>query len=428
MATKPAFKIDSKGNLSVSGDFTFFKGDYTNAPTEEKLKDNLRTYLGIKDSGNIAQVNYLPVLTINNDHAYTNYSYDASTGTYTLTAAQDCSSKFSQYYSYDIPCRDLAGEQCRLHVDSITTSKSSLTPRLYVQFYNNSGASVGSQYLDKNTTTKTFYVPEDTMSLCYILRIDQNRGQTAGDTATFTKPKLEIDIGYDTPWYRSPLDWGRFESGIGYIEKSLTLEKPRTNDGYLRIINQWTVDKTIPAQVQLDISVDKMGIWSKSEDGTTSWPIQTPLATQDWTFTGTKAYNSSLFTVQAPTVKLDCTTVQLKSTGADIALKWGSSTGNMVLYNSGNIIMNGYIVQKNNRGNLEFRKPNGETIGLFETISTAGEHKGLRIRSYSDASNYMPYVFIHDGQLDTRSVRCITISSSPPSSPKKGDIWIQPET
>ena len=249
IATKPAFKIDSKGNLSVSGDFTFFKGDYTNAPTEEKLKDNLRTYLGIKDSGNIAQVNYLPVLTINNDHAYTNYSYDASAGTYTLTAAGDCSSKFSQYYSYYIPCRDLAGKQCRLHVDSITTSKSSLTPRLYVQFYNNSGASVDSQYLDKNTTTKTFYVPEDTMSLCYILRIDQNRGQTAGDTATFTKPKLEIDIGYDTPWYRSPLDWGRFESGIGYIEKSLTLEKPRTNDGYLRIINQWTVDKTIPAQV-----------------------------------------------------------------------------------------------------------------------------------------------------------------------------------
>ena len=107
----------------------------------------------------------------------------------------------------------------------------------------------------------------------------------------------------------------------------------------------------------MKIFTDKMGIWSKSEDGTTSWPIQTPLTTQDWTFTGTKAYNSSLFTVQAPTVKLDCTTVQLKSTGADIALKWGSSTGNMVLYNSGNIVMNGYIVQKNNRGNLEFRKP-----------------------------------------------------------------------
>lgn len=593
MATKPAFKIDSKGNLSVSGDFTFFQGDYTNAPTEEKLKDNLRTYLGFtstsgrnlisdsemlnytvtstspgfainhqwtlslsqeelnsyvgkriavsydisnlgnrtdysdyngdwrtnrfcgfvqglwkdstgtktdynyqyygytgndqgafrrfsafgtltppagydtlfqldfivqlfchptnaevtwifanpkveigsmatawspneKDFRNIAQINYLPVLNMNNLRAYSYSSYNADTGTYTLTAAWNCTSQFSQYYSYHIPCRDLAGKQCRLHADSITTNKSSLTPRLYVEFYNNSGASVGSQYLDKNTTTKIFYVPEDTMSLCYILRIDQNKSQVAGDTATFIKPKLEIDIGYDTPWCRSPLDWGRF--GGGYIEKNLLLEKPRTNEGYLGIINQWTADKTTPAQVQMKIFTDKMGIWSKSEDGTTSWPIQTPLTTQDWTFTGTKAYNSSLFTVQAPTVKLDCTTVQLKSTGADIALKWGASTGNMVLYNSGNVIMNGYIVQQNNRGNLEFRNSNGKTIGLFETISTAGEYKGLRIRSYSDASNHMPYVFIHNGQLDTRSVRCITISSSQPSSAKKGDIWIQPET
>ena len=593
MATKPAFKIDSKGNLSVSGDFTFFKGDYTNAPTEEKLKDNLRTYLGFtstsgrnlisdsemlnytvtstspgfaisqqwplslsqeelnsyvgkrivvsydisnlgnrtdysdyngdwrtnrfcglvqglwkdstgtktdysyqyygytgngqgafrrfsafgtltppagydtlfqlvfvvqlfchptnaevtwifanpkveigsmatawspneKDFRNIAQINYLPVLNMNNLHTYSYSSYNADTGVYTLTAAQECASKFSQYYSYNIPCQELAGKQCRLHADSITTSKSSLIPRLYVQFYDISGTSLSSHFLAKDQTTKVFVVPKNAISFCYILRIDQNQTQAAGDTATFTKPKLEIDIGYNTPWCRSPLDWGRFEGG--YIEKNLLLEKPRTNEGYLGVINQWTADKTTPAQVQMKIFTDKMGIWSKSEDGTTSWPIQTPLTTQDWTFTGTKAYNSSLFTVQAPTVKLDCTTVQLKSTGADIALKWGSSIGNMVLYNSGNIIMNGYIVQQNNRGNLEFRNSNGKTMGLFETISTAGEYKGLRIRSYSDASNHMPYVFIHNGQLDTRSVRCITISSSQPSSAKKGDIWIQPET
>lgn len=110
MATKPAFKIDSNGNLSICGDFSFFKGDYSNAPTEEELKSNLRTYLKIKNSGNVTQVNYLPVLTISNDHTYANCSYDASTGTYTLIAAWDCSSKFSQYYSYYVPCRDLAGE------------------------------------------------------------------------------------------------------------------------------------------------------------------------------------------------------------------------------------------------------------------------------------------------------------------------------
>lgn len=428
MATKPAFKIDSNGNLSICGDFSFFKGDYSNAPTEEELKSNLRTYLKIKNSGNVTQVNYLPVLTISNDHTYANCSYDASTGIYTLIAARDCSSKFSQYYSYYVPCRDLAGEQCRLHADSIATNKSSLAPRLYVQFYNNSGASVGSQYLDKNTITKTFYVPEDTMSFCYILRIDQNQSQIAGDTATFTKPKLEIDIGHDTPWYHSPLDWGRFECGTGYIEKNLMLEKPRASEGYLEVINQWTTDKTTPARVQLNVFTDKMGVWSKSEDGTASWPIQTPLTTQDWTFTGTKAYNSSLFTVQAPTVKLDCTTVQLKNTGDDVALKWGSSTGTIMLYNSGNIIMNGYLIEKGNYGRFEFRRTDNNPSGMFETISTTGSYSGVQIRSYSDASNSIPYVFSPDGTLNTRSVRCITISATQPSSAKKGDIWIQPET
>ena len=99
----------------------------------------------------------------------------------------------------------------------------------------------------KDQTTKVFVVPKNAISFCYILRIDQNQTQAAGDTATFTKPKLEIDIGYNTPWCRSPLDWGRFEGG--YIEKNLLLEKPRTNEGYLGIINQWTADKTTPAQV-----------------------------------------------------------------------------------------------------------------------------------------------------------------------------------
>lgn len=597
MATTPAFKIDSKGNLSVSGDFTFFQGSYDNAPAEETLKDNLRTYLGIttagsgknlipnseifnytitstspangvegkwlfnlsqeelnnyvgkriivsydisnlgnranysawsseswqtnrfcgfaqgvwkdstgtntkynyqyygykdnsqgafrrfsasgtltppsgydtlvelnfmlqlfchptdegvtwifanpkveigsvatawtpneKDFRNITQVNYLPVLTINNTHAYSYISYNADTGVYTLTAAWECTSKFSQYYSYNVPCQELAGKQCRLHADSITTSKSSLTPRLYVQFYDISGVSLSSHYLAQDQTTQIFNVSKRAASFCYILRIDQNMGQAGGDTATFTKPKLEVDIGYNTPWYRSPLDWGRFETGSGYIEKNLLLEKPRARENSIGIANYWTADKTNPAGIYLDLYTDKMGIWSKSEDGTSSWPIQTPLTTQSWTFTGTKAYNSSLFTVQAPTVKLDCTTVQLNSTGTDIALKWGSSSGNIGLYNSGNIIMNGYIVQKNNYGRLEFRRTDNNPSGMLETISETGEYKGLRIRSYSGSSAHIPYDFSPDGALDTRSVRCITISSTQPSSAKKGDIWIQPET
>lgn len=50
-----AFRIDKEGNLSICGDLKFFQGEYTNAPTEQQLKDNLRTYLGL-ESGN-----YLPL-------------------------------------------------------------------------------------------------------------------------------------------------------------------------------------------------------------------------------------------------------------------------------------------------------------------------------------------------------------------------------
>ncbi len=600
MATKPAFKIDSKGNLSVSGDFTFFQGDYDNAPAEEKLKENLRTYLGVRTDGvgenlipdseslyykitstshtayiaafklfehltqeeldsfvgkkittsydisnagdgtsypnvptdrpyrfggfvqavwkdttetntatkntwpgwpgeskgslrrhsftgtltppsgynqlvelkfcvelfchptnagttwifanpkvevgswatawtpnplnfkHTAGVNYLPVLTDSNNCRFVERSYDANNGIYTLTATSTSNQNtgFAQVWSYNVPCKELAGKLCRLHADSLTSSNTGLAPRIFTQFYDLYGNQIYSTSINKEDTTITFFVPETAVSFCYILRASQFYDQKVGDTITFTKPKLEIDIGYNTPWCRSPLDWGRFEGG-GLIYNTYVYNI-RGQMNWIGVSNYWSPNCSKNALVGLFInqtnSNDYVGIWSQTEDGGTSWPLKSSCLKQDWTFTGTKAYNSSLFTIQAPTVKLDCTIVQLKNTGADIALKWGSSTGNVMLYNSGNIVMNGYIVQKNNRGNLEFRNSNDKAMGLLETISTTGEYKGLRIRSYSDTSVYMEYDFVHDGTLDTRSVRCITISSTQPSSAKKGDIWIQPET
>lgn len=43
-----AFRIDSKGNLVITGNFTFAKGSYTSAPTEAALKKNLITYLDLQ--------------------------------------------------------------------------------------------------------------------------------------------------------------------------------------------------------------------------------------------------------------------------------------------------------------------------------------------------------------------------------------------
>lgn len=43
-----AFRIDSKGNLVITGNFTFAQGTYTNAPAEAALKSNLLTYLDLQ--------------------------------------------------------------------------------------------------------------------------------------------------------------------------------------------------------------------------------------------------------------------------------------------------------------------------------------------------------------------------------------------
>ena len=43
-----AFRIDSKGNLVITGNFAFAQGDYLNAPAEATLKENFITYLDLQ--------------------------------------------------------------------------------------------------------------------------------------------------------------------------------------------------------------------------------------------------------------------------------------------------------------------------------------------------------------------------------------------
>lgn len=43
-----AFRIDSKGNLVITGNFTFTQGNYTAAPAEAVLKKNFITYLDLQ--------------------------------------------------------------------------------------------------------------------------------------------------------------------------------------------------------------------------------------------------------------------------------------------------------------------------------------------------------------------------------------------
>ena len=43
-----AFRIDSKGNLVITGNFTFARGNYTDAPAEATLKENFLIYLDLQ--------------------------------------------------------------------------------------------------------------------------------------------------------------------------------------------------------------------------------------------------------------------------------------------------------------------------------------------------------------------------------------------
>lgn len=43
-----AFRIDSKGNLVITGNFTFAQGNYTDAPAEAVLKKNFIAYLDLQ--------------------------------------------------------------------------------------------------------------------------------------------------------------------------------------------------------------------------------------------------------------------------------------------------------------------------------------------------------------------------------------------
>ena len=43
-----AFRIDSKGNLVITGNFTFAQGNYTDSPSETVQKKNFINYLDLQ--------------------------------------------------------------------------------------------------------------------------------------------------------------------------------------------------------------------------------------------------------------------------------------------------------------------------------------------------------------------------------------------
>lgn len=137
--------------------------------------------------------NYLPALSKATGaiSPYVTCQYDVDNGTYILTATGGAGS-FPQIYKSGIACRALAGKKCLFHAEAISRSREDLDPRVYVNFFDSDGTSLSSHRLDAGVLSTTMNVSANATTMQYIIRLDQNKAQVAGDIAGFKGLKLEV--------------------------------------------------------------------------------------------------------------------------------------------------------------------------------------------------------------------------------------------
>ena len=135
----------------------------------------------------------------------TSYTYDPETGTYVIkqTAA---TSGFVQIYSTDAvtDAAQLAGKEVTLSARSITSSRAASNPRVYL-YITKTGGGTASTFINKNSLKITYTLPADTAKIGYILRLDQDKGGSTGETLTIVGPKLELG-NMATDWTPAPED------------------------------------------------------------------------------------------------------------------------------------------------------------------------------------------------------------------------------
>ena len=122
------------------------------------------------------------------------YSYDHDTGTYTLVgreaAGQYAQIYCNQYNGIDVPAR-LIGKDMILHADAISCSNSACTPRVYLNFMNESNEYLKTYVLTPDILQLTLTVPEGAAWMRATLRIDENLAHQEGDTLTVSGLMLE---------------------------------------------------------------------------------------------------------------------------------------------------------------------------------------------------------------------------------------------
>ena len=135
------------------------------------------------------------------------YEYDDSTGIYVLKSTSSSAGTFKQIYVIDAVSNptEYAGKMLMFSAKSITSSRTAADPKVYIYVTKTDNSVWTSPPLDKSKLQCTITMPSDTKYIGYIIRIDQNRAEQVGETATFVGIKLEVG-NKATDWAPAPED------------------------------------------------------------------------------------------------------------------------------------------------------------------------------------------------------------------------------
>ena len=148
------------------------------------------------------------------------YEYDDSTGTYVLKSTSSSAGTFKQIYVIDAVSNptEYAGKMLMFSAKTITSSRTAANPKVYIYVTKTDNTVWASPPLDKSALQRTITIPSDTKYIGYIIRIDQNKAEQVGETATFVGIKLEVG-NKATDWTPAPED---IESEISTVQSSIT--------------------------------------------------------------------------------------------------------------------------------------------------------------------------------------------------------------
>lgn len=191
-------------NMSI-GKWKLEKGnkgtDWTPAPEDVDQKiDNIE----------VGGRNYFKCFDNSSENTINNveYTYDKKNGAYQLTVVNASTTGFKQIYTKMAVSNleDILGQEVIMSISEITTSNANAKPRVY--FYGTK--SDGTTWLKRMAPeveglSISFTVESDLIKAGYLLRVDQDCAENAGDTAIFRGLKLEKG-NKPTDWTPAPED------------------------------------------------------------------------------------------------------------------------------------------------------------------------------------------------------------------------------